>query len=461
MVALSQTRFSLFEKLRRAATPNMAGRLWAKPPMKVPPAWLTSTAYIAGDVVSSNGLWWVAANGGTSGATAQASYGNNVTTDGGVQWLCIGGPTLAENEALLPSVTYSGAAAGGRTVQWRPQDAPDLFLLRGCEKTSGQSDFRARTLNDGSTADAVRACGVGFMTDAPILTVNASSAFSSGHLSMAIDDRLVSLTPFLKFTNGLYAHIDLSSIGGRREKKIDLLGIAGMRINGILLAQTDSLWRPQFTNNVKAVMISDSQFAGHSFGLKLGGGDPLSRFADRMGWTDWWNFAIAGTGYISKGAGNAFLTFGERVSQVLAMSVPPDVVCFHGTTNDNGQSASAITAAALAAYQALRAGGYRGLIVVYGVWSLSAECAATEDAIADAVVQFNDPYTMFIPISQAANPPITGAWNNTGYPPGTGTVANNASLLVNSTDNIHLMEIAAGPTSRWMADELYKRLLAA
>lgn len=461
MVAISQTRYSSAEKLRRATSAGAISRMWGKPPMKVPPAWATGVATVAGDVVASNNLWWVAANSGTTGATAPTTFSNNVTSDGAVQWLCIGGPTLAADEALLPTVTYSGTVAGGRTVQWRPQDAPDLFLLRGCEKTVGQTDFRARTLNDGSVADSVRACAVSFITDAPILTVNVTSSFNTGQLSMAIDGRLVSLTPFLKFSNGLYAHVDLSAMGGRKAKRIDLIGSVGLRINAILLNPTDSLWRPETPNAVKGVMISDSQFAGHSFGLKLVGGDPLSRFADNVGWTDWWNYSTAGTGYIAKGAGSAFYTFGERVAQVLAMAVPPSVVCFHGSTNDNGETSAAITAAALAAYRALRNGGYKGLIVVFGIWSLSAATAVTEAAIAAAVTQFNDPNTIYIPISQAVNPPITGSWNNTAYPPGTGTVANNASMLVNSTDAIHLMEIAADPTTQWMAEQYRKQLLAA
>jgi len=450
------------EKMRRAAARAAVRRLWSQPPMKVPPAWATDTPYISGDIRSSGGAWWVAANGGTSGATAPVVVdANNIVSDGVVQWLNIGGPTIAADEALLPSLTYSPSVAGGRTVQWTPANHPELFQLRGCEATTGQSDFRARTLNDGSTADAVRSCGIAYMTDAPILTISVVSAYANGRMSIAIDGRLVTLSPFLTFVAPNYcAHIDLTAMGGRRPRRIDLLGATGIRLSGVLLTSKDSLWKPEAADAIKAVLISDSQFAGHSFGLKTWGGDPLSRFADYMGWSDWWNYAIAGTGYTNKGVGSAYYNFGERVAQVLAMATPPDVVIFHGTTNDNGVASATITAAALAAYQALRVGGYAGLIVVFGVWPLSAACATTEAAIASAVAQFNDPHTIFIPISQAANPPITGSWNNTNYPT-SGTATNNASLLVNSTDSIHLMEIAADPTMRWMADQLRAKLLAA
>ncbi len=138
---------------------------------------------------------------------------------------------------------------------------------------------------------------------------------------------------------------------------------------------------------VRAVFISDSILAGSGFGPFIAGGSVAQRVAGALGWTDLWDFAIGGTGYVNPGGG--CVTFGQRVAEALTRA--PDVWVFMGSGNGAAHPPAEITAAALAAFRAICSGGSTAPVIVLGVWPKDGTAGAIEAAIKAAFDAWADP----------------------------------------------------------------------
>lgn len=411
-------------------------------PWKVPAAWAQSTAYAQGEVVLANAYWWVAQSGGTSSSTGAGPSNvdsRNVTVDGTVQWLLLGAPTALTDDAQAPTVTRSSSVPSApANLAW--VYATDSVRLYGGKQLSTLSDrWRTVTFNR-SASSTERGSGgrIAFWSDAATLTLltDAISGGSEGPLRVVVDGRYLTPSGFSNSNVTTYTTISWAT---RKPRLYEIEGWSRegyfSSLRAIYVAPTDLIWKPDTGNDFRAYWISDSQSASHSFGPFAPGGGIPQRVARLMGWNDVWNASIGGTGYINPGAG-PFYTFAERVAEGLTRN--PDAWVFYGSTNDNGQAPSAITAAALATYQAVRNGGSKAPIFVVGVEPVNASSSVTETAIQAAVTQFNDPQTFFIPLANATpNPVIIGSYNRPASVPST---TDTWSRDVNSTDGIHLME---------------------
>ena len=225
---------------------------------------------------------------------------------------------------------------------------------------------------------------------------------------------------------------------------------------GATTTPTGDVWLPGTRDDVRAMFISDSVFDGSSsYGPFIGGNAVGSRVCARMGWTDCWQWAIGGTGWVNTNSG-ASRTYGQRIPDALAKN--PDIWIFLGSTNDAGYSAASVTAAVTAGLQAIRAGGSTAPIVVFGLWSLSG-ALATEQAVQAGVSAFVDPLgkTFFIPIYQdPAFSWITGSWNYSGGAwngNASNTAAVNSGAYV-SIDGIHPPD----PGADYLANRMVRAL---
>ncbi len=226
---------------------------------------------------------------------------------------------------------------------------------------------------------------------------------------------------------------------------------------GVVTTPTGDVWAPATRDDVRAMFISDSIFDGNSiYGPYIPGSQVGRRVSERMGWTDCWQWALSGTGWVNGISGTA-RTFGQRIPDALAIN--PDIWIFMGSTNDNSLAAATISASVLAGLQAIRSGGSTAPIVVFGVWSINALSLATEQAVQAGVSAFADPLgmTFFVPVYQDATLSwITGTWNNAG---GAWNGATSNTSAVNSgayisADNTHPPD----PGSDYLANRIVRAL---
>lgn len=458
------------EKLRGLASTASLNNPLILPPWTLPAAWAISTAYATGNVVSANGFWWVCQGAGTSAASgtgpSNASTAN-VIVDGTVQWLLVGAPTTSADDALAPTVTRSTTVPSAPdNVAWGLAVSTSANIARlygGYQATSPTDRYRVSTF-DRSPSSLARSSGgrIAFWSDAAKVTLLApTTTGSEGAFRISVDGRY--LTPSAYFNAAsTYTTIDWSARGGRKPRYYEVEGFSreGLftSLQVIYTTANDLVWKPSTDSDIRAYWIGDSQSAGHGFAAYQPGGGMAQRVARLLGWNDLWNASIGGTGYIAVGTGGPFYTYGERVVEGLTRN--PDIWVFYGSTNDNGQSSAAITAAALAAYQAIRAGGSTAPIIVLGVVPISAACATTEAAIQAAVTAFADPLgkTFFVPLSNALPYPIIiGSFNR---PASVGASISTFALDINTTDNVHIMEAAHPKHSRLIAGFIRDQVLA-
>jgi hypothetical protein len=446
------------EKLRRLAQNASRNDPNSSPPWRLPDAWAPSTDYLPGNMVSANGYWWVCQGSGTSAATGTGpsnAVAANVSADNTAQWLLAGAPTSTANDPLAPTISRSTVNPGSN-VAWGLAVSPTAAMVRlygGYQLPTSTDRYRIATLNRSATD--LQRCGGGriaFWSDAAIITLlTPQTTGSEGAIRITIDGRY--LTPSgltVSSASSVYTTLDWTAVGGRKARYYEIEGTCRnafvQTLSVIYTSSSDLIWPPTRQDDVRVWWISDSQSAGHGFAAFQPGGGIPQRTGRMLGWNDVHNASIGGTGYINAGSG-PFYTFGQRVAEGLTRN--PDVWVFYGSTNDGGQASAAITAAALSAYQSIRAGGSKAPIFVIGVEPVNAAAAIVEAAIKAAVTQFNDPYTFFIPLATLPYPPIIGTHNRPADVP---VGISNVGRDVNSSDAIHLMESVQAKRARLLAD---------
>lgn len=248
--------------------------------------------------------------------------------------------------------------------------------------------------------------------------------------NLSIDD--VMYSPGVNFavtTNKSYVQLDFTQAGGVKPRRFKVSSTTGTNLGGVLIKNNYTIWKPNETERIKAVFITDSLDAGSSYGPFVGGNSTAQRIAEELGWRDIWAMTQGGTGYINRGAnpGAGSDNYASRIPQ--GMAVNPDIWLFMGSSNDIGNTQAAIQAAAVSTYQAIRAAGSKAPIVVFGCWSYNnAGVATVEAALQAAVTQFADPLgrTFYIPIyNDPFFPWVQGTWNNNPAPSG---LSNSAAL---------------------------------
>jgi hypothetical protein len=433
---------TLGTKLRRLAAHARTTDPYSLPALTPARAWAPTTAYLQGAVVSNGGNVYVCVIGGTSAAS-----GGPTTTlaaiqaDGTVSWGYMG-PTAAQTvDPRAPAYSSSASVPAGLNNIYTPGTALGFFKVYGASGANASGSLVLnRFLQAAGGAQANGDARVSFWTDAPKFCLDVSGSTGGSNLvRLRIDGQFYSQANLDVSAAVSFHTFDFTTVGGRRPRLIELECSRNAAFRGFRTTGLDQIWPVSDVDKVRAVWISDSLFAGSAYGPFTQSTAQIA--GTKLGWRDNWNLSIGGTGWLNPGT-SSFYTYGQRVPQALALT--PDVWVFVGSINDIAYPAAQVTAAALAAFQAIRAGGSTAPIIVAGLWSADlagtrtqAQLIATEAAVQAAVMQFADPLkkTWFIPIAtDPLLPWITTTNNNAAR---TGSV--NVTQIV-SSDNTHPTE---------------------
>lgn len=435
-------------RLRRLARAAEASNPLINPPWTKAPDWVASTAYIQGDVRVNGGKLYVCVTNGTSAASGGPTATNgNSQADDTAAWTYYGRPQVTADDAMAPALTISTASTSGLTNVFTPVAYPEVFGVYGGYATTFATNYwRMYAFSRAAGSFASGGIRVAFEFEDDKLDIGFGN--STAGVRVIIDDRDYSpgnITPATGATP-TYLKFDFSSTSGWKRRKVvveSFKGGSGFDFCGVRVSPTGAVWAPPAQDDVTVACISDSIFAGSGYGPMLSGNAVHGRLGKLLGWNNCWSFSEGGTGYIAAGAG-PYYTYGQRIAEALTRN--PDLWVFMGSTNDIGETAEAITAAALAAFQAIRAGGSTAPIIVLGVWPINnASVPTVETAVQSAVTQFNDSKTYFIPINgDAVLPWVTGAWNNTNN-----TSSVNAPMYI-AGDNVHPADIGTA----YLADRI-------
>lgn len=401
-------------------------------PLTTAPAYQANAAVASGVVVSTGGNLYQSVTAGTTGASS-APTGLRQSSDGTVTWVGADMFMALSANAYAPTIT-TGQANPSATLPTAltPGFGNTFSTLYGAQWWSSGSGTGCTSVckpvtlqTKSGTYEAVY-YDWAFNTDAQKLAFLPTT--NSLPYRIWIDDQMYSpQNLFSTGGGGTWTIIDWSSLGIRRNHKVEIEGWNTTGggdtnfYNTVRVSKLDQVWPLGANDAVRGAYIGDSQCGGSSYTTYDIG---MSAFTRRIGIRDMWAFCKGGTGYINQGAGNAFYTYGQRVPQVLAMNPAPKIVFFEGSSNDAGSGASAITTAALAAWQALADGGYKGPIVVIGVPPMPSQAtnaATVEGALQTAITQFRASRSntiCFIPLQSGPNGPVIT---------GTGSVATSAS----------------------------------
>lgn len=472
-VTLAETLGAKLRRLSRAAQGRNPIEL---PPWSLPPAWVASTAYTQGQVVSNGGYWFVNAIAGTSagsGGPTNLTTGDAIT-DGTAGWSLLGAADAAAADAMAPtySVTSSNprfttlpqvwdfGTGGGNWATGQVPTPPAPFRVYGgvAALETGTSVGLWPSVFDDASGSTVKGRGssIAFMTDAPKFALRYTSG--SPGFGVLIDGRSYSIGATAILSGTQWHIFDFTTVGGRKPRLVQVSGGKdSFTLMGVNTSNNDLVWTPPTQDDVRAVFISDSILAGSSYGPFLPGRMIPNIVGQLLGWSDPWNLSAGATGWISTAGGTKY-TYGQRIAQGLALS--PDLWVFMGSRNDIGQSSASITAAVLAGLQAVRAGS-QAPIIVFGVpmgktAGDASGTATVETAIAAGVTQFADPIgkSFFVPVQNDTPLPwITGTWSD-------GVRANlaNAAFYIGG-DNIHPVDGGTHYLAKRMAREVRIRVL--
>lgn len=336
-------------------------------------------------------------------------------------------PTITTGTATLDATLTKNVYA---------QSFPGSFKLRGGSPHdhSVYKTFPSVTLPTGTGnvgGDATKnsyGAAAEFLCDAPKVQIVALGSVNT--VMFEVDGVSVSATPtpFANSGGTNYFLLDFTSAGGRAVRRFRVEG-SQFEFRGVQVGPTYNVWAPADSDSLLVANVGDSVSA--QTGATTPNGGFNTRLGKLLGWTDVWQVALGGTGFIATGTYAS--TFGDatRVADVVAAN--PDLVYICGSQNDTGSSASALTAAALACFQAYRAALPKVPIVVSGIYASTtgpnAAVTTAEGAILSAFTSWADPNSWFIPVSTDA----TGAWI---YGTGTAATRTVADGVLNSTTTV-------------------------
>lgn len=255
--------------------------------------------------------------------------------------------------------------------------------------------------------------------------------------------------------NGQYATSSESTLAGTGNNWISVEGLTGgknrirVELNAVSVfqqivhAQISSVWPVSDSESILCACVGDSYQAtgeanswphrnlatvfGHATGMR----------------TD--AVALAGTGYVTAGSHQAFGA-ASRIADLQQKNY--SVVTVLGSVND--PASVALQTAALACWRAIRAACPNAFIVVYGVPANTtysvASAAGREVYLSAAFAEWNDPYSVYIPLSTDVN-----GWKIT---------SDNNRTNITSADTVHLSAAGNIYLATRMADRLRTALSA-
>lgn len=463
----------LGEKLRRAAARAQVANPITARPWLAPPTYANNTVMRTGQVILNGGNWYTSAIAGTtassgSGPTSYTASGTFIQ-DGTAYFQYLSGAVTPDPGTGAPTVTTTTTdpALG---LKWYPQTLPARYKVRGGTPAAYLTyGWQFTTFQASASAIEANSAAVETMSDAAKVAVFVPANANYGIL---VDGRYIQPGGYT-FSQDSYVVIDWSSTSGRMPHRYRIecwkstLTITTTALFGFLeTAQTESIWAPTDSDEVRAVVVGDSYLVGATSVPGIPGHHLHSQLGALLGWSDTWNFGIPGTGYVSQGTG-PYYTFDQRIAQIAALN--PDIVVTIGSVNDKvaATSAAQITAAVAQYVTDFRVAMPKVPLVIFGCQPVNTvanmggssglTAAQVEAAIQAGVTQANQPLTFFIPMATDAVPWVTGTWNNTGVAIGTGAPLNSAWLV--GTDGVHYPEYGPGYYARHMAEAIRSSVL--
>ena len=428
---------SLGTQLRRLAAAAQINNPVFNTPLGPAPAWAGATAYAVGQIVSNGGYQYICSVAGTSaGSGGPTGQGMAPITDNTVTWFYYGFSTPSAAAPNQPVISTSASIPGGLTNLYAYNANPSPFYYTGgTPHTTGSNMYVFWAQTTGLVATAPNAgifYTVNFVTDATKLAVKTANGQQA--IRYIVEGQYVTISGYVNGTgaNPSYDVIDFTNAGARKNRRISIEFYANDQFGGVYVAPTESVWAPAAQDRIRAIWVGDSLIGGGNATPALNGATIAQQVGYLLGWSDVWNDGIGGTGYVTSG-GN--YTYPQRIAYDVT-PWNPNVVLFLGSINDVG--AGGIQAAALSAFQQVRAALPNVPIIVCGIPpdsgnnGGSTNITNSEAAIQAAVTQFGDPNTFFIPIN---NDPA-GAWI-TGTGKVTGTNGTGSADAYISSDGVH------------------------
>jgi len=382
---------------------------------------------------------------GTNASLKVTSVSSGAIT--GVAMTSGGAYTALPYMVPTPQGSTSGSGKGATFYLVFPEPAwchiNNGYLIGGSGSGTNFSSLANMSTGAGATATS-RHISFQFQTDDPAPTFEYYNGTSN--MQLLYDDgggwTAYNQTNFPVIANS-FTFYTFTFPGGRKWRKFRVetqFDNSGASIPYIGL---DALSVPQTlidNDTITCAAISDSLFEGSPVG-------PFScgfHFAGFLGYLMDWNvvdLSKGGTGFDTNA--KTYNTYGQRVSAALAYN--PNIVLIFGSTNDIGYPAGTTTTNVQAMLTAIRAGGFAGPIIVWGVESVSAKALTQEGYLLSAVRGWKDPLnnTYTVPFSNATLPPIVGSYNNNPTPGGLPiSSVNNFTTYINQIDGVHPIELA-------------------
>ena len=444
-------------------------------PLIAPPAWVTSTAYAWGQIVSSAGAAGVSfacatTAGGTSGAT-NPTLNEVGVSDGTLFWVPVGGIPTAAPAFDTPVVTFNNASGLALTVNAATSGTPntDNFRFYGGVPFANGSAYVVTAANTYTPASGNLSGVAGipsaswnmnygkieFYTDAPKIAITSlagsSPSYNAG-MALEIDDRRLHFGGTMPGSSLTYTILDWSGSAaqGRRARKIRIHTTGNAGLASVAIDSASKVWAGNNPNRYRIVVEGDSLTQGpttnnSNFAVLYPGGCWTDQFANLVGCDDITNASIIGTGFIANNS-NANSTYSGRLS-FISQNLAPDVLILCGNYNDGvttSQTVPAMTSATISYLQAARAALPNALIIVFGPWQAqqngSAAILNSDAALLAAVSAMADPLTVFYSLltdgGASAAGTSTYAWINGAGQTGTTTGTGNSDIYT-GTAGLH------------------------
>lgn len=275
-------------------------------------------------------------------------------------------------------------------------------------------------------ADSTEGFGtVSWVTDAPYQVIQLPNGTTSISRVMVNDQYVSKAGTTAGGTSPTYLIIDWSTVRAVRKYTLEMQ--VNDTFNGVRIGPLDSLWAPA-PDRMRLALIGDS----YTVGTTSDSGGTQLRQTSLHGWLrDLLNADIAACGLGSTGmsTANSKLKFNDPLRIAHAVATNPDVIYIAGSLNDGGLTAATLKADTLALISALRGALPSVPIIVQGPFggrlNVSANMLAVEDGMSQAVSQFGDGLTVFVPTMRIPNPWLFG----TGYQ-GTENASGNSDLMI-------------------------------
>lgn len=191
-----------------------------------------------------------------------------------------------------------------------------------------------------------------FITDS-VFEFGVRASGTDRLLVVKIDDEYVSLTPTAPGTGGalVYYKYDFSSVGGNKERRVDIIG-TNISFVGFFLTATGAI-RPAPNRGPRMVILGNSfiQSQGNASGSTMG---VVQTISDSLGWDDVIGSGVGGADYLSNNSGTS-PTFRQRVVGDF-LNANPQVGMIFGMGNDvlAGFTPSQVDAEAALLYAQIR-----------------------------------------------------------------------------------------------------------